>query len=381
MMEISTIAGLLLLLCAAFYLAIHLGLIAGIMRLARTTSKDRPLVSIIVAARNEEKNLGPLLECLVHQTYSKCEIIVVNDRSTDHTAELISGFQNRYSHIQRIDITDLSDDMPAKKNALRAGIEASRGEILCFTDADCLPLSPWIEQLVRSFTPGVGLVAGYSPYQEAPLSVSETGFLAAWLLKFIAYEEFRAASWAAGSIGWNAGWLCTGRNLAYRRNVYEEVHGFEQIKMSISGDDDLFLQVVRRQTAWKIQYVTHRESFVPTVPPVSFRQFVEQRKRHFSAAKFFTVPMMLFFFIYHSSNLLLLISPILLMLNVISLPILGAAIASKVVGDFLLFRYSSMVFDASRFRSSFFLMEIFYILYNSCIGPLGLFRKFAWKQS
>jgi cellulose synthase/poly-beta-1,6-N-acetylglucosamine synthase-like glycosyltransferase len=159
------------------------------------------------------------------------------------------------------------------------------------------------------------------------------------------------------------------------------VHGFEKIKMSISGDDDLFLQLVRRQTAWKIHYVKTPESFVPTAPPVDFWSFIEQRKRHFSAAKFFPLPMMFFFFIYHSTNLLLFISPLLFLLNVITLPLVIAVFCSKLLSDIILFHYSHRTFDASKFHSSFILMEALYILYNSLIGPLSMFRKFAWKQS
>ncbi|MCX6121394.1 MAG: glycosyltransferase [Ignavibacteriales bacterium] len=375
------IIGFFLLLAAAFYLIVHLGLITGLKRLDDTTCNEQPFVSVIVAARNEEKNICQLLQCLSHQTYTQYEIIIINDRSTDKTAELITDFQKNSSNITRIDITSLQGDMPAKKNALRTGIDASKGEILCFTDADCFPTSRWIEELVKSFKPDVGLVAGYSPYQIPNSQTSKAGFYNTLFFKFIAYEEFRAAIWAAGSIGWNIGWLCTGRNLAYRRKVYDAVNGFEKIKMSTSGDDDLFLQLVRRQTAWKIQYVTTGESFVLTVPPMNFWSFVEQRKRHFSAAKFFTVPMMLFFFCYHSSNLLLVVSPLLFLMNVLTLPAMAAVCCSKVLSDIVLFRYSHRIFEANNFDRSFILMEMLYILYNSLIGPLGFFRKFAWKQS
>jgi cellulose synthase/poly-beta-1,6-N-acetylglucosamine synthase-like glycosyltransferase len=380
-MEISLIIEFFLLLAAAFYLFIHIGLIAGLKRLDDTMNNDRPFVSVIVAARNEEMNICQLLQCLSHQTYSPYEIIIINDRSTDKTAQLIADFKKNCSNITRVDITRLQDDMPAKKNALRAGIEASKGEILCFTDADCLPTSQWIEELVKSFMPNVGLVAGYSPYQIPNNLTSSVRYLKKIFFKFIRYEEFRAAIWAAGSIGWNVGWLCTGRNLAYRRKVYNEVNGFEKIKMSISGDDDLFLQLVRRQTAWKIHYVITPESFVPTAPPKDFWSFIEQRKRHFSATKFFTLPMMFFFFIYHSSNLLLFISPFLFLLNVVTLPVVIVVFCSKLLGDIILFKYSHRTFDATKFYSSFILMEALYILYNSFIGPLSIFRKFAWKQS
>ncbi len=380
-MEISIIAGFLILSAAVFYLLVHFGLITGLKRLDYSTSNNHPFVSVIVAARNEEKNICRLLQCLSQQTYSYYEIIIVNDRSTDETANLVADFQKKYSKIKRIDITNLRDDMPAKKNALRAAIELSKGEILCFTDADCFPTLNWIEELVKSFKPNVGLVAGYSPYLISNDQTSIDGFFKKLFFKFIVYEEFRAAIWAAGSIGCHTGWLCTGRNLAYRRKVYDEVNGFEKIKMSISGDDDLFLQLVRRQTAWKINYVKTPESFVPTLIPATIWSFVEQRKRHFSAAKFFTLPMMLFFFFYHSSNLLLIISPFLFLINVLTLPVMLIVFCSKLFGDIILFKYSYRIFEAANFRRSFILMEIIYILYNSLIGPLGFFRKFAWKQN
>jgi cellulose synthase/poly-beta-1,6-N-acetylglucosamine synthase-like glycosyltransferase len=380
-MEISIIIDLFLLLAAAFYLFIQIGLIIGLKRLDNTMNNEHPFISIIVAARNEEMNMYQLLQCLSHQTYSAYEIIIINDRSTDRTGQFIDDFKKKYSHITCVDITDLQDDMPAKKNALRAGIEASKGEILCFTDADCLPPPHWIEEVVKSFAPNVGLVAGYSPYQIPPIQASPGKYIKKIFFKFIRYEEFRAAVWSAGSIGWNAGWLCTGRNLAYRRKVYDEVNGFEKIKMSISGDDDLFLQLVRRQTSWKIHYVKTPESFIPTVPPINFWSFIEQRKRHFSAAQFFPLPMMFFFFIYHSSNLLLFISPFLFLINVLTLPVVITAFSAKLIGDIILFKYSHRTFEASNFRSSFILMEALYILYNSLIGPLSIFRKFAWKQS
>ena len=258
-----------LVLAAAFYLSVHIGLVTGIKRLDDSKTLVRPFISIIVAARNEEQHIDQLLQCLVHQSYSNNEIIIVNDRSTDKTAELIAAYQRHHSNIKRIDISHVPEDMPAKKNALRAGIESSRGDILCFTDADCFPPPHWIEELVKSFTPNTGLVAGYSPYLVPQDRTAHTGIIPSLFYQFIGYEEFRAAIWSAGSIGWNLGWLCTGRNLAYRRAVYDEVNGFERIKMSISGDDDLFLQVVRRQTSWKIKYLTSKKSFVPTVPPMS----------------------------------------------------------------------------------------------------------------
>ncbi len=380
-MEISTVLGVLLTLASGFYFLIHIGLLWGRKRVRNSPSSEQPLVSIIVAARNEQHTLGRLLLCLSQQTYPHCEIILINDRSTDDTGKIIADMCRENPTFHCIDMTKTSSDMPEKKNALKSGIQASKGEILCFTDADCFPPPEWVEELVKQFQPEVGLVAGYSPYQTPSSIALKSGIFTRVLFSFITYEEFRAALWSAGSIGWNSGWLCTGRNLAYRRSVYDEVDGFERIKHSISGDDDLFLQLVRRKTKWEIRYLHTNKSFVPTVPPAGFWSFVEQRKRHFSASKFFTVPMMLFFFFYHSANLMIFLSPILFFLGLISVQSVLGCIVMKFAADAVLILPSTRTFQCNSFRSTFILMEALYILYNSFIGPLGLFWKFQWKQS
>jgi cellulose synthase/poly-beta-1,6-N-acetylglucosamine synthase-like glycosyltransferase len=380
-MEYTFIIILVLLFAALFYFFIHIGLRMGLKHLRSIHSTEKPFVSVIVAARHEEKNIAQLLHRLTHQTYPNYEVIIINDRSTDQTARLIAECQAVSPRISRIDITHLQGDMPAKKNALRAGIEASKGEILCFTDADCLPKSQWIEECVQAFTPDIGLVAGYSPYTIVSPDDSKTGFLNRLLFKFIGYEEYRAAVWSAGSIGWNMGWLCTGRNLAYRRTVYNEVNGFENIKQSISGDDDLFLQLVRKKTSWNISYIVTPESFVQTSPPMTLRAFIMQRTRHFSAAKFFPLPMKIFFSVYHLSNGLIFLSPFLFLMNIVSLSVMVMVCCIKLLADYILFSSSHHIFEAAKFRTSVIPMEAMYVLYNSCIGPLGLFRKFAWKQN
>jgi cellulose synthase/poly-beta-1,6-N-acetylglucosamine synthase-like glycosyltransferase len=378
-MDISYFIGLYLFFATFFYLFVHLGLRIGIKRAPQSRNSSLPFVSVIIAARNEKDTISRLLHCLSNQTYSHLEIIVVNDRSTDGTSQIIEEFQKTHSAVTRLDIVEIPDDMPPKKNALRAGINASKGEILCLTDADCFPPPSWVEELVYFFHDDVGVVAGYSPYHNSPLHDKTCGVLKKIFYQFIAYEEFRAALWSSGSIGWNLGWLCTGRNFSYRRKVYDEVNGFEQIKHSISGDDDLFLQLVRRQTDWKIRYIQSRESFVPTLPPPDFRSFVNQRTRHFSASKIFSIPMMMFFFFYHSANLLILLSPFLYVFHLLPLPILVTAVAGKLFADALLIIPHTQTFDCVIYNRSFLAMEVFYIFYNSLIGPLGIFNKFKWK--
>lgn len=365
----------------SYYCIVVVLLAIGLLRIKFEKSEEKPFVSIIVAARNEERSIGRLLEQLIRQSYPSYEIIIVNDRSTDSTASIVQSYQQAHPNLRLINIDSLNGDMPPKKNALTKGIAASKGEILCFTDADCIPTASWIEELVAAFAPDVGLVAGYSPYDRTLLWTEphKTSLSEELFLRFIEYEEFKGAVWSASSIGWGKGWLCTGRSLAYRKTVYEEVSGFEKIKGSISGDDDLFLQLVRRETSWNMRYVVSPESFVRTAPPPTFSQFLQQRTRHFSAGKFFSFPMKLFFFLFHLSNLLLLLAWVMGLISDQYVYCLWGFLA-KMAADMLLFFCADSMFHQTRFTASFLLMEIIYIFYNTLIGPLGFLKKFEWKQ-
>lgn len=364
---------LIFLTCATlFYVTVHCALRIGLSKIQSYSNDSTPFVSVIVAARNEEKHLPTLLHALFAQTYQHYEIIVVNDRSTDRTAEILANEKNKYPRLSIVTITDIQTDLPPKKNALQAGIQHARGEILCFTDADCIPPPNWISKLVAAFDPSVGFVVGYSPYT----SVGQATLLSS----FVAYEEFRAAIWAAGSIGLRRAWLCTGRNIAYRKIVFDEVGGYESTKMSISGDDDLFLLTVRRRTKWDIRYVSSPESHVLTYPPQSLKAFIEQRKRHFSAARYFTFPMKVFFTAYHCSNIIILAMFLYGIFITQLLPWSLGALILKFGADFFILEKGARLLDERKHLQWFVPMELLYILYNSVVGPLGLFFKFSWKQ-
>lgn len=376
-------------IAALFYSIVMIGLIVGLMRLRRTSrlssskphSRRTPLVSIIVAARNEEKNLDRLLTQLTRQSYPEYEIIIANDRSEDRTKSIIAKWQKRDRRIKRVDIRQTPDGWAPKKHALHDAIERSKGEILCFTDADCVPPLAWVAELVQHFTLKVGVVAGYSPYDESLLqnNLDRSTFWRRLLHQFIRYEEFKGALWSAGSIALRKAWLCTGRNLAYRRKVFDDVGGFARIKHSASGDDDLFLQQVRRTTRWGVVYATTASTHVPTGPPADFRSFLQQRIRHFSAGKYFPFPMKLFFAPFHLTNLLILFYFVLWLIVPGLSYVFLAAFAGKLFVDLLFLFVGGLVLGKGNLNLSFVMMEILYVFYNTFIGPLGFVQQFEWK--
>jgi chlorobactene glucosyltransferase len=102
-----------------------------------TLYQSLPKISILVPAHNEEKNLPSCLDSLVIQNYPNFEIIVVNDRSTDRTAEIIQSYVKRYQgKIKYLSIDKLPQGWAGKNHALHRGVQIAQGERFLFTDAD-----------------------------------------------------------------------------------------------------------------------------------------------------------------------------------------------------------------------------------------------------
>ena len=95
-----------------------------------------PAVSIVIPARNEERNLEQALESVLALDYPDLEIIVVNDRSTDRTGAILETMAERDARLAVLTIDDLPTGWIGKPYALHTGAQQARGEFILFTDAD-----------------------------------------------------------------------------------------------------------------------------------------------------------------------------------------------------------------------------------------------------
>ncbi len=95
-----------------------------------------PRVSVIMPACNEEDNIEQAVVSLLAQTYTNLEILVVNDRSVDGTAQVLKRLQASHPQLLVLEITELPDGWMGKSNALAQGAAHAGGEYLLFTDAD-----------------------------------------------------------------------------------------------------------------------------------------------------------------------------------------------------------------------------------------------------
>jgi len=363
-----------LILTTGYLLAILL-LIIGILRIRPGTSTGQPSVSIVVAARNEAANIEHCLKALVFQTYpaEKTEIIIVDDRSTDATAQIVADYLPHLPHLRLVRITETPVEMAPKKYALARGITASQSELIFTTDADCQPVPTWVETLVRSFTPETGLVAGFSPL-EIP------GIHSRRMLRMFALESLSLACVAAGGIGLGQPLTCSGRNLAYRRRVFDEVGGFSKIAQYISGDDDLFLQQVSRNTRWKMSYALDARALVYSAPPQSFKAFYQQRTRHASKGKFYRPQTVAGLVAVYLFNLLTLAG----LLFGWTIPtwfwISLGGLAAKSLFEWVLLYIGTHFFRKKYLLRTFPLVALLHLPYVVIFGALGTFKQFQWKD-
>ena len=263
-----------LLLCATG--GIYLGAIAwlwvGLGRSRADRTVELPRVSVIVPARNEEEHLGACLRALRDQEYpGDWEVVVVDDRSEDATGEIVRGQADSWERLKLVTVVGEPRFKCPKKSALARGIEASSGQLLLFTDADCRPQVGWVKSMVGLFAEEVGLVAGYA-FPDPGGRVRQ---------KLLALDNLAVGALGAGSFGMGRGLSCTGRNLAYRRRVYDQVGGFERIGHLVGGEDVYFARMVAAETNWKLVFNRDREADVLNAPPpVRFGEIIHQKLRH-----------------------------------------------------------------------------------------------------
>ncbi len=164
---------------------------------------DLPFVSVVIPVLNGEGVIGSCLDALMRVQYppDRRELIVVDNGSTDRTAEVVS----------RYPVRALEEPRRGPSHARNRGIEAARGEIVAFTDADCVPTKNWLRELVGGFEePDVGGVAGeilpYPPETAAERYAARIRHLSPE--RYMRRERFPFAVTA---------------NLAFRREVFQRV--------------------------------------------------------------------------------------------------------------------------------------------------------------
>jgi len=242
-----------------------------IFRRSKQRNMDKEPVSVIICARNEEKNLEKFLPSILTQDYPQYEVIVVNDCSEDESEFVLERFQKQYKHLRTTTIKPDEKFYHGKKLALTVGIKAARYENLLLTDADCKAESnKWIEKMQANFYGKKEMVLGYGGYFPEKKLINN---LIRFDTLFIALQYLTMALAKRPYMG-------VGRNMAYKKDLFFRNKGFAKHNHIISGDDDLFVNQVA--TKKNVAVEISRESITRSQAETSFSEWFKQKKRHTS---------------------------------------------------------------------------------------------------
>lgn len=325
-------------------------------------------ISVIVPARNEEENIGALLEALQQQTYPKnlFEIIVVDDQSTDKTAAIVTKFPE-------VKLLQLNNDAinSYKKKAIEKGVDAASFELIVTTDADCLPPPEWLHT-IASFKEATNAGFIVAPVvfncNASPLEIFQA-------MDFMVLQGITAASVYKKTHS-----MCNGANLAYDKKLFYEVDGFKGIDHIASGDDMLLMHKIAKKYPDRIQYLKSTDATVSTLPMLTWKQFFNQRIRwaskatHYDDKRILWVLLLVYFF-----NLFFLVLLAAGFWNTYFWLLFLFAWVLKTAVELPFFYSLSRFFNKQWAVKLFFIFQPVHILYTIISGLLGQFGKYEWK--
>jgi len=253
----------------------YIYIISGVYFSLRRIKQYKPVlsakvsVSVIVACRNEEKELPLLLSDLAAQHYSQdnSEVVIVDDGSADSTYATASGFTG----IKNYKV--IGNTGSGKKKAIKTGVEACMGDLVITADADCRMGPGWLET-----------IASFHSEQKpemitGPVVLKGTkGFFQRFQeLEFLSLQGITAGTANAGNPV-----MCNGANLSFVKNAYSA--SAEQMHPDLVSGDDVFLLHAVKSRRGKISWLESDEAAVTTRSEPTLLSFLKQRARWISKA-------------------------------------------------------------------------------------------------
>lgn len=331
-----------------------------------------PTISIIIPVRNEEEHIGKLLGDIQSQIYPQdcIEVLVINDDSTDHTVDVIKALN--FSNVKVLDLHVEQQINAYKKRAITLGVQHSTSELIVTTDGDCRVGPNWLMRIAEYYLEeGKQLIT-------APVSYHSQKN---WFEKIQTVEfQFLIAA-AAACIRNGMPNTCNGANMAYKRELFFDVKGYEGIDNVASGDDEMLLHKVFKKDPSLVGFLKSKDAIVQTFAKSDWKGFIQQRKRWASKSTiFFDYRTSLMLGAVFMLNVCLLLAiPFAFFFNEF-LHFLSYALVLKVLFDGLVIFQTLRFFNNKNFLPYLILVEFFYTPYIVFVGIVGNFSStYIWK--
>jgi biofilm PGA synthesis N-glycosyltransferase PgaC len=362
-------------ICLFLYSAVLAWLAVGFIRTPTFRAEEKFLqlsVTIIICARNEEKNISLCLRSILKQDYVKgrMQLILINDASSDNTVQRAESILKESGINYKI-ISNAQQK--GKKQSISYAMQFANNALIVLRDADTFTTSTtWLQEISNFQNKyNTDLII-------APVAIAHN-FGILWAMQVI--ENNILAVLAGGSAFYKLPFLCNGANLAFTRSVFERTQGYASHIDIASGDDVLFLEDVKKIPGAKVGYLKSADAIVHTYPCFSFKQLLNQKIRW--ASKFRQ----------NKNKLNLLIAVLSFAVNLAWLFLLVYVyFAPEHKWLCLTFIFYKLVFDilllflAARFIKSkgllWFVLPVgcIYPIYAFIVGAASAFIKPTWKE-
>jgi cellulose synthase/poly-beta-1,6-N-acetylglucosamine synthase-like glycosyltransferase len=234
---------------------------------------DFPKVSVLVAARNEEKNILTCLQALEQLDYpkEKLQILIGNDSSEDNTASFVEHFIKDKSNYKLFHITRGLGSARAKANVLAQLAHEASGDFFFYTDADIQVSRQWVKSMLAACDEHTGIINGVTLIDGERFFDKMQAIDWCFGLAMIKVLEFFRIPVSA-----------MGNNMMLRREAYFATGGYENMPATIIEDLAIFRQIVSR--GWKFRQLYHESVKAQSKPVSSIIEWMHQRKRWLKGA-------------------------------------------------------------------------------------------------
>lgn len=349
----------------------------GIPHSLRETVNPITFISVIIAARNEEKNLDNLVQSLTKQRYppSLFEVIIIDDHSTDDSWNILQRSVTEFPNIKSVRLAELiavEKGMGAyKKRAIEKGIELARGELIVTTDADCTFDAGWLLSIAAFYE------ATKAKFIAAPVKIKRDNRL---LSLFQALDFLTLQGITGASVFKRFHTMCNGANLAYEKKAFYEVEGFKDIDNIPSGDDMLLMYKIYKRYPEQVFYLKSRQSIVTTNAVNTWKEFLHQRIRWASKAVYYDDKKLFW--------ILLLVYGLNVCFAVLTIASFWDAgwffyllllLIAKTIIEYPFVSSVASFFEERKLMKYFPFLQPLHILYTIIAGWLGKFGSYEWK--
>ncbi len=235
-------------------------------------SKKDTKLTIIIPVRNEQDNILKLLQDIDNQTYplENIEVIIANDGSVDQTESIVLNFQEIAKYSLRI-LNLLNDNSASpKKRAIQKSIEISSGELIITTDGDCRVTNNWLSSIENCYKQNnAKLISSPVTFMD-----ENTFWNTAQIIEFASLIGSGACAMYLSKPN-----MCNGANIAYTREIFEEVCGFSGNEHLASGDDEFLMHKIAKIYPNQVVFNSDINAIVRTQSQPNLNQFYQQRKR------------------------------------------------------------------------------------------------------